>query len=399
MDQPFDVAQYVRILSRRWPLIVAPAFIGVIAAAVLAFITPVRYTATATLIAPKQQLVWRWDNKLYDLVDIRFDWRQEVISLVKTNAVAERALANVADDLSHPMSVSELREAIDVRASGGASLFTVSVTAAEAADAALLANAVAEALPQVIADLYAGDLESNQQALEEAKIRFEEWDKILVEFRGRTGISLGFSGALAANDETGVFGAQSYIKQHLTLKNSTRAALQDLVERIDLVVESASDGAGPPAVGLLDTPEMVAYGWSTDQLRQMATTDPAALIASLQTTRAQIQSDLERLTEEALALQTEHAQLLQEWEQILQQRGVWQESMTALERRDAELRIKRLVQGERVQVVDEATPPSRPSQPNWPLYLGLALVGGLLLGFLLAVAAVYLGAETPDAAA
>ncbi len=390
MDQPFDTANYLRSLGRRWPLILAPALIAVAVAAALGFFMPVRYTATVTMIAPKQQLVWRWNNKLYDLVDIRFDWRNEVMSLAKQKMLAERALDKVGSELQSPMSVEELQAATTIRPKDGASLFSISVKASTPEDAALLANAMAQSLPEIVADLYTEEIESAQQALEEARQGFQEWDEALVEFRSRTGVGLEFSGALATSDESGVFGVQSFIKQQLTLKNSTRAALQDLVERIDHVIQTAEESSGSPAVGLLDTREMAAYGPSFEQLREMAANDPDALIATLQSVRAQIQNDLDRVTEEALALQAEHARHLQEKDHILQQRGKWQASVSALEDRELELRLKRLIQGERVRVVDEASPPERPSQPNWPLYIGLALVGGLLLGFLLAVAAVYL---------
>ncbi|MDW8270417.1 MAG: hypothetical protein RMN24_14755, partial [Anaerolineae bacterium] len=50
---------------------------------------------------------------------------------------------------------------------------------------------------------------------------------------------------------------------------------------------------------------------------------------------------------------------------------------------------KRIIEGDRVKLVDAATLPQRPARPNWPLYLGLAGMAGLLFGLLLAVIAVY----------
>ena len=80
---------------------------------------------------------------------------------------------------------------------------------------------------------------------------------------------------------------------------------------------------------------------------------------------------------------------------LLRDRGVWMETVTTMSRKVAEVEMQRIVEGQRVQIVDEATVPARPSQPNWPLNLGIAIVGGLLFGFLLAVAAAYLGDSRP----
>lgn len=390
MDQPFTASSYAHMLARRWPLIVIPAIVAVLVAVILAFITPVRYTATATLLAPAQQLIWRWDNKLTDIVDTRFDWRQEVMQLAVSNKLAEMTLSAVGDQLSEPMDAAKLRAATSIRPGGGVSLFTINVGVGTPADAALLANAMAALLPQLVADVYAGDLEANQNALAEVESEFNRYDDKLVEFRGRTGIGLGFGGELAVTDNDQVLGAQSAIKQELTLKNSYRAALIDLRDRTDIVLAAIAGGQKPISVGLLNVPELKGYGIEFEQLLALAASNPARLQTTLQALRAQVESDLAPLAENVTALQFEHARLSQEWEDILQIRGVWLESLTALERRDVELKLKRLIEGERVQVLDEATVPARPSQPNWILYLGIALAGGLLFGFLLAVAVVYL---------
>ena len=90
------------------------------------------------------------------------------------------------------------------------------------------------------------------------------------------------------------------------------------------------------------------------------------------------------------------AGLYNTWETILRDRGVWLDSVTALERKVAEVQMKRLIESERVKIIDPATTPERPSQPNWPVSLGIALAAGLLGGLLLAALAVYLGESEPS---
>jgi capsular polysaccharide biosynthesis protein len=388
MDQPVILSRYLRLLRRRWPLILIPTVVALGLAVIVGVRTPVAYRATATLIVPNQQLAWKWENKLSDIIDTRFDWRGEVMALVGTEDMAERALTKVQGQLERPLTVAMLRKATQTRRGPG-SLIELSVTAATPHDAMLLANAMAAAIPEAMADYYDGNFQANQQALDAAMAEFRRWDDKLREFRSRTGIGLGLSGDLAAARGDALFGAHSTIKQELVIKNSDRAALQNAVDHLDRVLQALATQGEGASLALADVPELARYGVSYEELRQLAATDPAALRARLQTVRAQMSADLEVLTADAVARQGVEAQLSQEWEEILRQRGNWLESVTALEGRAIELQMKRIIEGDRVKLVDAATLPQRPARPNWPLYLGLAGTAGLLLGLLLAVIAVY----------
>lgn len=388
MDQPITPARYWRLLRQRWPLILVPTLVALSLAVIVGLRTPVAYRATATLIVPNQQLAWKWENKLSDIIDTRFDWRGEVMALIGTEDMAERALAKVQGQLERPLTVAALRKAIQVRRGQG-SLLELSVWAATPQDAMLLANAVAAAVPEAMADYYGGNFQANQEALDAAMAEFRRWDEALREFRSRTGIGLGLSGDLASGRGDALFGAHSVIKQELVIKNSDRAALQNAVDRLDRVLQALATQGAQASIALADVPELTRYGVSYDELRQLAITDPDGLRARLQTVRAQMAADLEVLAADAVARQAVEAQLNQEWEEILRQRGNWLESVTALEGRAIELQMKRIIEGDRVKLVDAAALPQRPARPNWPLYLGLAGAAGLLFGLLLAVMAVY----------
>lgn len=388
MDQPITPDRYWRLLRQRWPLILIPPLMALGLAVIAGLRTPVAYRATATLIVPNQQLAWKWENKLSDIIDTRFDWRGEVMALIGTEDMAERALAKVQGQLEHPLTVAALRQAIQVRRGQG-SLLELSVWATTPHDAMLLANAVAAAVPEAMADYYGGNFQANQEALDAAMAEFRRWDDKLREFRSRTGVGLSLSGDLAAGRGDALFGAHSTIKQELVIKNSDRAALQNAVDRLDRVLQALATQGEGASIALADVPELARYGVSYEELRQLAATDPAGLHARLQTVRAQMAADLEVLAADAVARQAMEAQLQQEWEDILRQRGNWLESVTALEGRAIELQMKRIIEGDRVKLVDAATLPQRPARPNWPLYLGLAGTAGLLFGLLLAVMAVY----------
>ncbi len=388
MDQPFQPIAYLRMLRRRWLLIVLPVAVALLIAIAYSILSPTRYTATATLVAPTPQLVWRWDNNVYDVVDLRFDWRAEVMPLIMTTDLATRALTKVVDQLDRPLTAEALLQATKTR-QGSGSLFSISVSAATAHDAMLLTNAMAEALPAAVADYYGGTEDQYTQALATAQEQFETLDAELVDFRGKTGISLGFNGEITARGNDELFGAHSEIKQELTLVNSYRAALQTTIDRVDMVLQQAQTG-DKPNITLLDIPELSTYA-SYENLLQIADQQgTAALIAALQDLRQRMETDLQALTESALAKQYETANLLKQMEDIVRDRGVWQESVVTLKRKQIELEMKRIVEGARVKIVDRAVEPAKPSQPKWLFNLLVAGSSGLLAGLFLAVASIYL---------
>jgi capsular polysaccharide biosynthesis protein len=388
MDQPFRLTRYLHLLIARWPLIVLPVAVAVIVAAVLGILTPVRYTATATLITPTPQITWRWENKIYEVVDPRFDWRGEVIALFDTKKLFERALGKVEGQLETPVTAEDLRAAA-AASRGAGSLLLVRVKAASPGDAILLADAVAQAVPETVADLYAGDVAANQKALGAAKAEYKKWDDQLLQFRGRTGIGIGGGGELASGRGDGLYGAQSTIKHELTIKNSDRASLQNAIDRIDIVLAQLETSPATASTALLDLPELETYGADYTDLTQLAKSSEAALKSRLEGLRQQMSIDLDALAENAVARQFVESASTQEWENTLRVRGVWLESVTALERRAVELQMKRLIEGDRVRILDTATAPTGPSQPNWLFNIGLAVVAGLLLGLLLAIISIY----------
>ncbi len=389
MDQPFRPIHYLHHLRRHWLLIIIPAVVAVIVALIIGFLMPVRYTATATLSAPNPQLIWRWDNKVTDYVDWRFNWRTEVMPLINTEEVAQRVLDKVEGQLEEPMTAEQLLGATSSRLGQG-SLFTISVSASNPQDAALLAQAVVASLPETVADLYAGNIDLYAEALEQAQSEFDIADKAVKEFRGDIGIGLGFGGDLASLGEDALFGAHSAIKQELTLTNSDRAATQNLVDRLDVVIQAIEDGVPEYHLALLDVAHLSRYGLQYEDLRLLAEQDTDSLQTTIRSLRGEAKGVLEQLNMVALDLQHKHAAYSRQWENILQERGIWRESVTSLERKQIELQMKRIIEGERVQVIDEPTVPETPSQPNWLLYLGIALLGGLLGGFLLAIVVIYL---------
>ena len=389
MDQHFRFSLYLRRLAAQWKLILIPTVIALLIAIVVTFLTPVRYTASTTMIAPKPQLVWRWTNKVSDLVDFRFDWRAEVMPLVKTDKVATLALEQVGGELSRDYTPQEVINATSVKPGAG-SLFTINVELADPNDATLLANAIANALPTVVGDVYTGNQEAFNDALDDVWQSYEEWDEKWRAFRAKYGLDLGFTGNIAGIGDEKLYGHQSAIMQELTVMSSEVGNFKAFEEKIALVLAGLDQNQSDIHLALLDSPYLGNYGLVFDDLLKLPPEELKAVLVQLQ---AQVHSDVEVLNTRLLALQDEVARLRQEDENILLNRSVWQDSVKTLENKQIEFDVKRIVEGQRVQQVDMAEPPARPSQPNWPLNLALALAVGLLGGLFLAVVAVYLGGE------
>lgn len=390
MDQPFRLSLYLRRLGQHWKLIVLPALIALLAAILFSFLTPVRYTATTTIIAPKPQLIWRWDNKVYDIVDLRFDWRAEVMPLVKTQKVASLALAQVGAQLSRTYTPQEVVAATTVKPAAG-TLFTISVKSGNATDAALLANAIADALPVAIADIYAGDQDAFAAAEKDMKESHADWEEQWRAFRAQYGIGLGFTGDLTGVGEDQLYGNQSAIKQELTIKSSDVANLTVFLDKITTVLTAIDEQEDVTHLAILDTPMLARYGLDFATLQKMS---PQALKETLQTLQPLVQSDVDMMTTDLLGLQEEVASILQDRENIQRTYTIWYDSLKALESKQVELEVKRIVEGQRVHQVDEAQVPAKPSQPRWLLNLTLALIAGFLGGLFLAVIAIYLGGES-----
>jgi len=389
MDQHFRFSLYLRRLGQQWKLILIPTVIALLVAILFSFLMPVRYTASTTMIAPNPQLIWRWTNKVTDRVDFRFDWRAEVMSLVKTEKVATLALDEMGGELSHTYTPQEVINATSVKPGAG-SLFTISVELSDPNDAALLANALASALSTVVGDVYTGNQEAFNDALGDVRESYEEWDEKWRAFRSKYGLDLGFTGNIAGIGNEKLYGHQSAIMQELTVLSSEVGNFKAFEERIALVLAALDQNQPDIHLALLDSPYLGNYGLVFDDLLKLSPEELKSVLVQLQT---QVHADVEVLNTRLLALQDEVARLRQEDENILLNRDVWQDSVKSLENKQIEFDVKRVVEGQRVQQVDSAAPPARPSQPKWLQNLALALAVGLLGGLFLAVVAVYLGGE------
>ncbi|MCL4267500.1 MAG: hypothetical protein KJ069_30280 [Anaerolineae bacterium] len=144
MDDTFDFHPYMDALLRRWRLIVGGTILAGVLAALLSFLIPPTYEASAlVLVATPHQLV-------------QFDPRFETVDegrplpaypqLATSDYILQTLLAQIAPEVTEPKTVRDLREMIAVAALADPSLLRLTVRHRDPATATLIANRWADLL-------------------------------------------------------------------------------------------------------------------------------------------------------------------------------------------------------------------------------------------------------------
>lgn len=144
MDDTFDFHPYMDALLRRWRLIVGGTILAGVLAALLSFLIPPTYEASAlVLVTTPHQLV-------------QFDPRFEIVDegrplpaypqLATSDHILQTLLAQIAPEVTEPKTVRDLREMIAVAALADPSLLRLTVRHRAPATATLIANQWADLL-------------------------------------------------------------------------------------------------------------------------------------------------------------------------------------------------------------------------------------------------------------
>jgi capsular exopolysaccharide synthesis family protein len=142
-------AEYFSILQRRWLFWAAGLVLGVLAAITVCALSPVKYTANATLFVTVAERVDGSQGEIYQ-------GSQFAVQRVKSYAplaTSARVLGPVADELGLDISHRAFAQKIKVSSPADTVLLDVAVTDPEPAQAARLADAVSRQLASVIEEL------------------------------------------------------------------------------------------------------------------------------------------------------------------------------------------------------------------------------------------------------
>ncbi|MCZ7568488.1 MAG: Wzz/FepE/Etk N-terminal domain-containing protein [Ardenticatenaceae bacterium] len=410
MQEDINLGPYLRTLVARWRLILGVVVLTTAAAAVVAFVTPSTYEATAGLLILKSRTTATFDSDIRtvteaDLADVdRTARRRAMAELVKSPDVEARVVKGVGDELAPAQrKPGALMGQVEV-STGPADVIEVRVKSGSPRTAARVANVWAQEAADYINEVYSSPNQGIATAINEqitqASQRYEQAVNALVEFQGKTSIP-----ALTAQ----VSGQQSTLDYYAT-RELERA---QLLERARLLREQVTDGANAATLNAAVTVLLSQAASYTSlpiassqpierrtplQLQvQAAGTAPTLealghqLDAFITALEAQEQEQQTEKPEQQALVQIRAAQRQLEAEQeqlrqLQQARDIAWEAYGKLERRAEEISVNLQVPTSEVRFALSAIEPTVPKNVS----VVRAVVLGLLMGLMLGVAGAFL---------
>ncbi|SMX23450.1 GumC family protein [Boseongicola aestuarii] len=420
-----DFGFYKSLFVKRIPMM---ATIFVLCSAIgvgLAVMLPSRYVADATLLVESPQIpdelaastVRTSPTERLQIIEQRLLTRANLIDIANEFAVFEGRGRMTPDDV-----VSEMRDLTEIRRTasrGGATFMTISF---RARSPNLSANVANEFVTLVLSE----DSERRQDLAEQTLEFFEESVQRLDQQLGLQSAAIvqfkdANQDALPENLDFRI-DRLARLQDQLIAAARDRAALTE--QRSRMMVIGQGGGAGirlSPAQQELKTTQeelqraLTVYSETNPRVRMLRArvaqlteavssedasavapvTDPTAAlfdlemeaierrVAFLDAQEAQVTEEVEELRD-AINRTPENAIRLESLEREYQNTlNQYNQAVANLARAQTGERIEVLSKGERISVIEQATPPSEPNSPNRPLIAG----GGVVLGMLLAVGA------------
>jgi capsular polysaccharide biosynthesis protein len=434
----------LRILRRRYWLVLLGAVVAAVVAAVLSFFWPPRYEAEAQLLIAKLRPSVTLDPRFEtvteeNVVDLSVQEeqvrRQTLVALATNPDIVQQVADRLGGALSSEgLSWSDLVKAVDVGTDGN--LITITANAEDPQTAAAIANAWASAFAVHVNRLYSAtspnDVQIQGQVEEalgaydaanlalEAYIRTSQENELLRQIERKQQI-------ISDLQEAHLTAAREQMDQLLERLNRTDRLVLDAQRlRAQLVSASPSDPLTPGESFALFSVEGLSHaqleetaptlelatGWQGDEplAAGQAITHLDRVIETLETDSAKTQVELADLSRALLSgqelltsdlddrgaagiaeLQTTindlQATLEQEQTQrtdLTNARDVARESYLTLLRKATEVRIASQLTGVEVQVASTALVPVDPTFPRPLLTIVLGLLAGALAGLVLA---------------
>ena len=135
-------------------------------------------------------------------------------------------------------------------------------------------------------------------------------------------------------------------------------------------------------------PEVRQATANLEEIKQLLGVEVLRLIKAERTDYQALRRQEQRLTDEVAEVKLlllERQKLVKQYERLARAEDDARSLVTSLETRGAEVDLQAQTQLSDVRIVDEATPPTRPSRPNLPLNLAMAFIVSLCGGLALAV--------------
>lgn len=340
MSEPFDAYRYIGYLRARWRWIAASAALAVALAFVAGSLMTPQYTATARIvIEPPAGADLR---AAMAVSPIYLESLKTYEQFAAGDSLFQKAVQQFGLD-GRPIEAMK-RRVLQVQLVRNTRILEISATLPDAKKAQALARYLAEATVEINRATVS---ESDQELLRGIEQQARDLRARLTE------TDAAWSKAVAAEP---LLGLQASMEQAAEL----RSKIEEQVRSVELDIADLSERAKSTPDG--------------GEMHKQETNARARLLEM----RKQVQ-DLERQAaerEKLLAVRQAHR------DQLDAERKAGQTALASMEARLRDARGETGFRGERLKIIDSGIVPERPSSPNVPLNLAVALLVGLILPIL-----------------
>ena len=405
MEDEIDLREYIEVLIKYWKWIIAAGILAAVVAFVVSSFLPRTYEASASVIILKSKTEISFDPKIQTTTEDQLtqkSYQDTLVGLVKAGSVAETVFEKHQNILPENIkSVTDLLKKVD--ASNTGDVISITVSDADPARAAQLADAWAAAYVDYVNQLYGNQtapllVEVEAQAAE-AEQSYKSAQSKLEDFLKNNRIS-----ALQREVSVRQAHTKALLDEKYNLLTQIDAWLDDAMSiRLHVAAGGADGGAGDALAFLLLQRKALATSADGESQLQLqispadfsnttVTVDAVdALIDTLQQRRAEISRDIQLLEKDVPAtdstvssspmdtglnayiasLDTEIAALQSELEtqsaqkrELQQARDLAWDNLTTLQRKQAELQLSGQISNSQVRMAAGALVPDKPVSPK-----------------------------------
>jgi len=412
MNDTIDLGRYVRIVLRRWPVVLTIALIGALAGFVISRALPPLYEVEASLLATTPKLDAAFDSRLRSSLELGLsrELNRTLFNLLHNPELEARVVMAMGDALPPeqraPGVLIERIEAVQV--GGDTSYFHIRLRHRDPGTAQQLLNTWASEYSALVNELYGFPVtvqEDIRTSLATAQARLSQAEEKLETFQRETGMGLvdniqypaslsRQSGLTEARNLFGLYERYGAQGEALEAKNLTlgsvlaaRDVLKVLIGQAEALQGRSNARGGDLSLELLSTNQVITARGRLD-VAALATQDISAVLEALRAEATALDELIAALQADVLTLQTELAEKFRQLAALVRERQLAEESYIIFALKEKELETRTEVQDSWVQLVSPAFLPQEPVAPRVPLNTA---VGGVLGGLLGVLAALLLG--------
>lgn len=391
-----SLLQFLSILRARWnvALLILLATLG--AALAWVVLRPDHYTARAPVLIDIQAS------------DVGGGWAPTLVTsylatqmdIARSDRVAERVLASLKQLPDDPAEkrerMKEFQESLEVKPARESNIINIAWTGADPAEAARIANAVAEAYVDVALDLktnpakhesawFDEQVRAARQKLEQAQLRLSEFqqksgivseDQADHEMARLTELSMQLAQVQAQTTDSASKRGASRDTVAEVIQSPLINGLKADIARVEAQVQQASATLGPRH------PQMMRLQGELGALRSRLATETSRIAGSIDTTyragkarESELQAALNAQRGRVLAVNKDRGQLALLRQDVQSAQRAFEEVSTGA----AKTRLQALTTQTNLRLLAPAVEPANPSGPSAKQALAVAAIAGLLL--------------------